>query len=227
MTEQNKWDDMDKKEKTAGLITLAVIGIIIFAIIGSLTSGSKQSASSSTTEPPAAQPAARSPQPSPPQDKNPHFTDGTYKVGSDIQPGTYRTRVASSGCYYERMRDFTGGFDSILANDNTDGPAIVTILPTDVGFTSNRCGTWTQDLSPIITSKTSFSEGTYIVGTDIQPGTYRSSGQDSCYWSRLADFTNGSSSIIANGNSATPTIVTITATDRGFSSKRCGTWTLQ
>ena len=156
---------------------------------------------------------------------HPNFSDGTYQVGTDIQPGTYRTREGSPNCYYERLKDFTGGMNSILANGNTNTPAIVTIKPTDAGFNSQGCGTWTKDLSAITASNTSFGAGTYIVGTDIEPGTYRSSGGHNCYYERLRDFTGGMNSIIANGNTNNPTIVTITPTDAGFQSHNCGTWT--
>jgi len=64
----------------------------------------------------------------------------------------------------------------------------------------------------------------YIVGTDIEPGTYKSSGQDGCYWVRMGDFSGNS--ILENDNANGQAIVTITATDRGFRSSRCGTWTL-
>jgi hypothetical protein len=64
-------------------------------------------------------------------------------VGTDIQPGTYRTRSASSGCYWERLSGFGGSMGEILANENTDGPAVVTIASSDKGFKSQGCGTWT------------------------------------------------------------------------------------
>jgi len=156
---------------------------------------------------------------------HPNFSDGTYQVGTDIQPGTYRTREGSPNCYYERLKNFTGGINSILANANTNAPAIVTIRPTDAGFNSQGCRTWTKDLSAITATKTSFGAGAYIVGTDIEPGTYRSSGGNNCYYERLRDFTGGINSIIANGNTSNPTIVTIRATDAGFQSHNCGTWT--
>ena len=158
------------------------------------------------------------------EQSEPSFSDGTYQVGTDIQPGTYRTREGSPACYYERLKDFTGGMNSILANANTDAPAVVTIKPTDAGFNSQGCGTWTKDLSAITESKTSFGEGAYIVGTDIEPGTYRNSGGNNCYYERLRDFTGGFNSIIANGNTNAPTIVTIKPTDAGFQSLDCGTW---
>jgi len=159
------------------------------------------------------------------KDPNPHFSDGTHRVGEDIQPGTYRTREGSSGCYYARLNGFGGGVEEILANDNTSDPAIVTIEPTDVGFQSRRCGTWTQDLSPITTSTTSFEDGAYKVGTDIEPGTYRSSGSSGCYYARLSGFNGGLENIIANENTDAPAVATIAPTDAGFKSNRCGTWT--
>jgi hypothetical protein len=160
-----------------------------------------------------------------PQPEDPNFSDGVYQVGTDVQPGTYRTREGSSGCYYARLAGFSNELNDIIANANTDAPAIVTIKPTDAGFESQGCGTWTQDLSAITESKTSFDEGAYIVGTDIEPGTYRSSGSSGCYYARLRNFTADLNSIIANGNTDTSTVVTIKPTDAGFESLDCGTWT--
>lgn len=156
-----------------------------------------------------------------------HFGDGQFQVGKDIQPGTYRTRVGSSGCYWERLKGFSGAFEDIIANDNTDGPAVVTIAANDAGFTSQDCGTWTQDLSQITKSKTSFEDGAYIVGTDIEPGTYKNTGDQDCYWQRLRDFSGSFDGIIANGNPKGAAIVTIKTSDKGFSAARCGTWTKQ
>jgi hypothetical protein len=156
-----------------------------------------------------------------------HFGDGTFQVGKDIQPGTYRTRVGSSGCYYARLKGFGGTVDDIIANDNTDDPAVVTVAATDKGFESQDCGTWTKNLTQITSSKTSFGDGTYIVGTDITPGTYKNTGSEGCYYARLHGFGDTLDDIIANDNVDTATIVTISASDKGFQSTRCGTWTKQ
>ena len=153
------------------------------------------------------------------------FGDGKHVVGSDVQPGVHRTRKGSSGCYWARLSGFGGTLDEIKANENTDDPAIVEIAPDDKGFESKRCGTWTKDLSAITTSRTSFSGGTYIVGTDMEPGTYQSSGGDGCYWARLSNFSGELSAVLANDNTDGPTVVTISASDKGFTSRRCGTWT--
>ncbi len=155
----------------------------------------------------------------------PHFGDGNHIVGTDIQPGTYRTRVASSGCYYSRLSGFGGSLSEIIANENTDAPAVVTIAATDKGFKSSRCGIWTQDLSAITTDQTTFGDGIFIIGTDISPGTYRSSGSEGCYYSRLRGFSGALGDIIANENTDSSAVVTIAATDKGFKSSRCGTWT--
>ena len=77
-----------------------------------------------------------------PQKGRSSFGDGTWRVGFDIEPGTYRTSGTDS-CYWARLSNFTGSND-ILANDNARGPAIVTILRGDAGFISRRCGTWTR-----------------------------------------------------------------------------------
>jgi hypothetical protein len=152
------------------------------------------------------------------------FGDGTHVVGNEIRPGTYRAQGAD-GCYWARLHNFSGGVNSILANDNAAGPAVVTILSTDKGFESDGCGTWTSNLSRITKSTRTFGQGTHIVGVDIAPGTYRSRGGDGCYWERLRDFTGGLNSILANDNVTGSTIVTISRADKGFESSSCAAWT--
>ena len=71
---------------------------------------------------------------------------GTWLVGAQITSGTYQAN-ASSGCYWERLSDFTGNFASIIANNNVSsaGPQLISIAAGDTGFTTNSsCGTWTR-----------------------------------------------------------------------------------
>jgi len=153
------------------------------------------------------------------------FGDGTFVVGADIAPGTYRN-TEGQGCYWERLSGFGGTTGDILANDNASGPAVVTIFPTDKGFSSERCGSWTSDLSPITTNPGApFRTGTYIVGRDIAAGQWKSSGGAGCYWARLSGFDGTTNNIIANDNTDNPAIVQIGTSDKGFMSTRCGTWT--
>jgi hypothetical protein len=67
------------------------------------------------------------------------FSDGTFEVGSDIQPGKYHTE-GGSGCYWEKNNGGSG-IDAIIANDNASGP--VTLVIDSPFFKSQRCGTWT------------------------------------------------------------------------------------
>ncbi len=72
--------------------------------------------------------------------------NGTYLVGDDIQPGTYKTAGPGSLglCYWERGKDSSGGFDSIIANDNLTGQGVVTIKKTDKVFKTQGCQVWTK-----------------------------------------------------------------------------------
>jgi len=71
---------------------------------------------------------------------------GAYVIGADVVAGTY-TASAQSGCYWERLKGFSGSLSDIIANDfvASAGQLVVTISATDVGFhTDADCGTWTR-----------------------------------------------------------------------------------
>lgn len=71
----------------------------------------------------------------------------------------------------------------------------------------------------------SFADGTFLVSTEIAPGTYAShNASGTCYWARLSGFSGEPSDIIANDASSGQAIVTIESTDFGFESMACGTW---
>ena len=152
------------------------------------------------------------------------FSNGTHTGVA----GTWRNASNAEGCYWERLSGFSGTLDDIIVNDFTnDGRSIVTISPSDAGFSSNRCGTWVPDVGPITLSPNQpFAGGTFRVGRDISPGTWRSSpGTDACYWERLSGFGGSSDDVITNELADGQLMVTISSTDQGFSSNRCGFWT--
>ena len=113
------------------------------------------------------------------------FGDGAFIVGTGVKPGTYRTRVASPGCYWDRLSVFGGTPFNIFSNGGSDGPELVTISASDKGFISRGCGTWTTDLSAVVSPGSPLPAGAYIVGTDVMAGTYRSAANPDCYWERL------------------------------------------
>lgn len=80
------------------------------------------------------------------------FRSGDYRVGYEVQPGTYQASGTSGGA------DCTYGVVSDFEHDGTDGtpttvpqpvngpkPTIIaTIQKTDFGFWSQNCGSWTK-----------------------------------------------------------------------------------
>jgi hypothetical protein len=67
-------------------------------------------------------------------------------------------------------------------------------------------------------------DGTYHVGTEIKPGTYRANGSGSeCYWARLSS--SNESDIISNHVGSAHTFVTIKSSDKAFETSGCGDWT--
>jgi ribosomal protein L29 len=61
---------------------------------------------------------------------------GTFVVGQDIEPGTYRA-AASPGCYWARLKSLDTS--NIIDNQNADGPVVVEILPSDKAFETDGC----------------------------------------------------------------------------------------
>jgi len=126
------------------------------------------------------------------------FGGGTYIVGTDIAPGTWRTSTLAGPCFWERLNAF-GSPTDVITTDLSNGPAVVTISPTDKGFYTENC-TWTTNLAAITASPTApFGAGTYIVGTDIAAGTWTDTGGTGCVWARLSGFGGSGDEVIPPG----------------------------
>ncbi|WCN07386.1 hypothetical protein [Streptomyces sp. M92] len=72
--------------------------------------------------------------------------DGQYLVGEDIQAGTYKTAGPQDdsiipNCYWARLKDASGEFDAIIANDNLKGQGRVTLNKGEY-FQTNGCQKW-------------------------------------------------------------------------------------
>lgn len=69
-------------------------------------------------------------------------------------------------------------------------------------------------------AKRSFEgDGMYIVGEDIEPGTYKADASPGCYWARLAS--GDTSDIVDNDNVDGPAVITIAASDYAVQVARC------
>lgn len=177
----------------------------------------------------AGTPPQPDPEPEPDPPSQPGFGDGTHRVPQDVAAGRYRNTDSSDYCYWERLDGFSGEFDDLKANGLSQEIMIVDIDSSDAGFKSERCMRWTTDLSPRTSSPTAgFAGGHYQIGSEIAPGTWRSSPPtdgDHCYWERLAGFTGEFDDLKANGLSEHAETVTIDESDVGFWSSGCGSWT--
>ena len=114
-------------------IALFIVGIIVLvAVAVSSSSPNTQAADTtvatpaSTTASPATMPVATKPKPAPAAT----FSEGTYKVGTDIKPGLYKATVTSGMGYWARLADPDG--NNILANDvKTSGTMYLRVRSSD------------------------------------------------------------------------------------------------
>jgi hypothetical protein len=71
---------------------------------------------------------------------------GIYRIGRDMQPGTWRADNPDGTCSWERLADFGGSDAEIIASGiaTVPGWVVVMIEDTDAGFSAEGCGTWRQ-----------------------------------------------------------------------------------
>lgn len=155
----------------------------------------------------------------------PSFRDGAYLVNAKIPPGAYRSTGKSAWCYWERG----GEADNILDNHLGLAGGVVTIQPSDYKFMSRGCGTWVaidpanKVTLPIAQQVAPKRDGFYVVGVDIAPGLWMSTGfGSSCYWARH----NITQDIQDNEYGFPGGAVMIRPDDFEFYTRGCGTWTM-
>jgi hypothetical protein len=93
--------------------------------------------------PPAPAPAPPGPAPAGPKTSIDH--DGTFAVGTDIEPGTY-TSAGPQGngvCYWKRVAGDDG--KQVVDNAMSKKPQVVRIDPTDKAFKTDGCQPWQKN----------------------------------------------------------------------------------
>lgn len=158
----------------------------------------------------------------PTETPNPNLVNlGTYLVNVELQPGIYKGSAGEGlfgSCYWERLKDLTGALDSILANDNSVGQFYIEVNTTDYALKTD-CELLRLDPIPEHTGEYPkvIKAGTYLIGYDIQPGTYKGqAGSDfgsSCYWERLRNVAGGLDAILANDNASGQYYVQVLSSD--------------
>ncbi|WP_405980362.1 hypothetical protein [Streptomyces sp. NBC_00158] len=225
---------------TGALVALVAVGACTGGggTGGSKDTGAKKPAASSSPKPGGGQTAggktgAKPSEPKKDGKKAAMRGSGTFQVGSDLQPGTYRTTGNKGlGCYWERAKDASGEVESIIANDNVVGTSYVTVEAGDKLFKSTGCNDW-ETVDPKAVSDAPKTEaagdgGMFKVGLDLAPGTYKSTGPAAgsagCYWERAKNAAHDIDSIAANDNPTGPAVVTVSAQDGYFKTTGCATW---
>lgn len=67
-------------------------------------------------------------------------------------------------------------------------------------------------------------DGTWEVGKDIQPGTYRAAGGDGCYWAILNGPPTGDHNNIEENGGFTSNVVVTLSEGQWFETSDCGEW---
>lgn len=203
-----------------------VTGIIIFLISCQTTSISQPTAAPTNTLIPATATSTIQPTHTPLTPTQNLFMPGTYLVGVDINPGIYRGEIEGelpkAICGWQRLKDISGSTDSILAANNVHGQFYVEIRDSDYAF-KTTCELAPLDSIPANTGTfpTIIKYGMYLVGRDIQAGTYK--GQlhygviAPCIWERRSNVAGASDGVIANNHEVEPFSVQVAEGDFAFS----------
>ncbi len=166
------------------------------------------------------------------------FGDGAFVVGAEVAPGRYRTDTATDECRWWLVPDFGGAYRVYPEHpgDYTrprayDTLSIMEIGADDAGFYSEGCGEW-EPAERITASRTTFGDGEYFPGLDVEPGYYRTASpvDEDCVWGRptLRGWVRGTKTPPPYGSGGywggKRPLAHVEDTRGGFVSSGCGTW---
>lgn len=104
------------------------------------------------------------------------YEPGTYLVGTDLPAGLYKvTSSGDSQSHVARLSGLDGEFKNIISNDIFgSGGGYIEVSPSDKAFKISGGTATLIDYSTYNpTIKTTVTDGTFLVGKDIAPGTYK------------------------------------------------------
>ena len=171
--------------------------------------------------------------------------------GVDVVPGVYRTVEAQAAdgkdagilfddsCKFGQYRDADGGLDSLIAGGTADGGHPTITLGDGPLFRTQRCGAWELVRAKTLfdapdSAPTTVTDGMWLVGADLRPGTYRTDAEFSgeyvegafCGWEVDSGWTDWDAEILEVAFAGPgPGEVTL-KTGQQFVSDECGTWRL-
>jgi len=134
-----------KRKKWPWIVGFAVAALAIIAVAQPSTKNNSPAPTNKVPTPAASDPPVAD---APTEQASPGTTiggDGTFLVGVDFVPGTYKSASPKSGmCSWARLNKMSSITDigAVILNGNNTGQGFVTIEPSDVAFASQLCETW-------------------------------------------------------------------------------------
>lgn len=118
---------------------------------------------------------------------------------------------------------------TLASSTTTTSTTTTSTTTTSTTTTTAPQPTTTTTTTPTTTTvpelEAAFSNGTWLVGTEIAPGVYQTRRDVSfCYWERLSGLGGTFDEIITNANVIGQGIVEIDDGDEAFSASGCGEW---
>lgn len=199
----------------------AIFGVLLLlGIIGAIFAPDTPEPAAPVAAPAATAPTTKAAEPTATPAPKAGFGPGTYQVGTDIAPGIYAGKVGIEifdSCYWARLSGASGDFSELIGNDNAQGQFYLEIKATDKYFRVDCDIIPLEDWKVPNTPLSEIETGTYLIGRDIAPGTYRGeAGTDileSCYWARLSGVSGDFGHLIANDNASGQYFVTVKPSD--------------
>lgn len=205
--QKKQWEDLTPKEKKAGIITLAVISLFVFGMIGAATGGDDDSSNNRADSAQNSSEVAQAEEPaeSEPEEEKAGFAGGMYKVGVDIPAGEYV--VVGSG-YLQISSDSSGSFESIVANDNYSNRTIILVKDGQYVQFSGRAYTW-EEAPKVDTSRGALPDGKYKVGVDFPAGEYKLIPTGTGYYGLSSSADESLDVLLSNDNFDTERYLTV------------------
>ncbi len=231
---------------------LAGVGITVAIVLGLIALGSKDRHGNDASAPPPVVTDEASP--SPVADDAPlpvitygvagpegQFGDGAYRVGVDVEPGTYRqvTPIEQESdrdsCYW---MIYPGNDHSVKASIDfgsaTGGLPILTLKESTEVVTAG-CGDWVPVDPTNFFNKpdapVGLPSGAWLIGDDFAPGVYRTAAVIDlpgrgypCMWSVYTGASHSNDDIIEEDITVAGSPMVRLETGESFSSSYCGDW---
>lgn len=101
------------------------------------------------------------------------YKAGNYKIGTDLDAGTYKLTCSDSNGYLEVCKDSTGSFNSIVANENFTTFTYITVKNGQYFSFQGANAVIATAADPYKPVNGIYGDGMYKVGFDIPAGEYK------------------------------------------------------